>query len=319
MFTFDAQQALGFLVSQTAYIEPQVVAVQYPDIQYPDIVPVDTSANEWAKSVTYYSTNKVGQAGWFHHTAKDVHVADSERSKFEVGIEMAEIGYRWTLEELGQAMMIPGMNLSADRAVAAKRASEEFIDNVALQGDTEKNLSGLINYPGITTVDAAADGGSGNNQSDWEAKDADLVLRDVNLILSGMWTNSLTVELADTLLIPLQSMATLATKRIANTTMTVLEFLMKNNVYSHVSGKQLMIRAVRGLENAGAGGSGRMIAYRRDPQVLKMHIPMTHRFLPVWQTAPLVFDVPGIFRIGGLEVRRPGAVRYMDGITDFVS
>jgi hypothetical protein len=32
-----------------------------------------------------------------------------------------------------------------------------------------------------------------------------------------------------------------------------------------------------------------------------------------------VFDVPGIFRIGGLEVRRPGAVRYMDGITDFVS
>ena len=58
-----------------------------------------------------------------------------------------------------------------------------------------------------------------------------------------------------------------------------------------------------------------MIAYARDPEVLKMHIPMTHKFLPVWQTGPLVFDVPGIFRLAGLEIRRPGAVRYMDGVS----
>jgi hypothetical protein len=60
---------------------------------------------------------------------------------------------------------------------------------------------------------------------------------------------------------------------------------------------------------------GRMIVYKRDPQVLKMHIPMPHRFLPPWQTAPLVFTVPGIFRLGGLEIRRPSAVRYVDGIS----
>lgn len=40
----DAQQALGFVVSQTSYIEQQVVAIQYPDIQYPELIPVDTSA-----------------------------------------------------------------------------------------------------------------------------------------------------------------------------------------------------------------------------------------------------------------------------------
>jgi hypothetical protein len=50
--------------------------------------------------------------------------------------------------------------------------------------------------------------------------------------------------------------------------------------------------------------------------VLKMHIPMPHRFLPVWQTGPMRFDVPGIFRLGGLEIRRPKAVRYVDGISD---
>jgi len=48
--------------------------------------------------------------------------------------------------------------------------------------------------------------------------------------------------------------------------------------------------------------------------VLKMHIPMPFRFLPAWQTGPMKFDVPGIFRVGGVDIRRPKAVRYLDGI-----
>ena len=312
MFNFDAQQALGFLVNQTSYIEPQVVEVQYPDIQYANLIPVDTSASDWAKSVTYYSVNRTGQAGWFHHYAKDTHVADSERAKHEVGIEMADVGYRYSLEELGQAMMIPGMNLPADRAIAARRAYEEFVDGVALLGDASKNFSGLIDYPGVTRVDVQADGTGGTGS--WATKTADQILRDVNSALTGQWVASLQVELADTVLLPVAAMADIATKRIDNTTMTVLQFLMLNNVYSHTTGRPLTIRAVRGLETAGTGDTGRMVAYRRDPQVLKMHIPMTHRFLPVWQTGPLLFDIPGIFRIGGLEIRRPGAVRYIDGI-----
>jgi len=302
-------------MSQTSHIEAQVVEVQYPDIQYAELIPVDTSANEWAKSVTYYSTNKTGQAGWFHHYAKDIHVADSERSKFEVGVEMADIGYRWTLEEVGQAMMIPGMQLSADRAAAAKRAYEEFVDDIALSGDADKNLSGIIDYPGITTVDAPLVGGN----DEWSQKTADQILADVNFILSGMWTNSKQVELADTLLLPVETLALIATMRLGDTTMTVLQFLLQNNIYTFTTGRPLVIRAVRGLETAGTGGNGRLIAYRRDPQVLKMHIPMTHRFMPVWQTGPLIFDVPGIFRLAGLEVRRPGAVRYLDGISNYPS
>ena len=317
MFTVDAQQALGFLTSQTAYIEPQVVEVQYPDIQYPDIIPIDTSADEWARSVEYYSTNKVGVAGWFHHWAKDIHVADSERSRFEVGIEMADIGYRYTLEELGVAMRIPGMNLSADRAMAAKRAYEEFIDDVALNGNAEKNFSGIINYPGITTVNAPGTGTG--NADEWESKTADLIMADINFVLSGMWTNSKTIELANTLLLPLSSLSLLASKRIPDTSMMVLDMILTKNIYTFTTGQPLVIRGLRGLETAGTGGSGRMVAYRRDPQVLKMHIPMTHRFLPVWQTGPMVFDVPGIFRLAGLEVRRPGAIRYLDGIANYPS
>jgi hypothetical protein len=314
-FMVDAQQALGFLVQQLSYIEPTVYETQYPDIQYPSLIPVDTSAPDWVKSVTYFSTNKAGRAGWFHHRGKDLHMADIERSKAETTVEMADIGYDWSLEELGQAMMVPGLNLSGDRANAARRASEEFIDDLALRGDSDKNMVGLLNYPGLTIVNATADGNGGNPYWIDKVGDADKIIRDVNIAISGMWTSTKQVELADTILMPIDAVTLLATTRLPNTTMTILQFLMENNVYTFTTGRPLTIRTVRGLESAGVGGVGRMIVYKRDPQVLKMHIPMPHRFLPPWQTAPLVFTVPGIFRLGGLEIRRPSAVRYVDGIS----
>lgn len=317
LFNADAaQQALGFVTSQTSYIEKTVYETQYPDIQYPNIIPVDTSAAEWAKSVTYFSMDKVGRAGWFNHYSKDSHVADAMRQKFEVGIEMADIGYRWSIEEIGQAMMIPGMNLSADRASAARRAYEEFVDNVVIHGDADKNFSGLVDYPGISTTLAAVHTGPPTGTG-WEIKTADEILADVNDALTGMYADTFQIEIADTILLPVRALTLIATKRLNDlTSTTIYQFLQQNNVYTFTTGKPLMIRALRGLETVGAGDTGRMIVYRRDPQVIKFHIPMTHRFLPVWQTGPLVFDVPGIFRLGGLEIRRPGAVRYVDGITE---
>ena len=107
-FTDDTfQQALSFLVAQTTHIEPQVVRIKYPELNYATFCPIDTSAAEWAKSITFFSVDQVGQADWFNHMSRDIPFADIQRQKYEAGIEMAAIGYRYTLEELGQAMMLP--------------------------------------------------------------------------------------------------------------------------------------------------------------------------------------------------------------------
>jgi len=104
MDLFDAQQGLSFLISQASHIEREVYEIQYPDIQYQDLIPVDTSANEWARTVTYISTDKVGEAGWINHSAADVPYADTERSEFETSVHIAAIGYEYTLEEVNQAI-----------------------------------------------------------------------------------------------------------------------------------------------------------------------------------------------------------------------
>lgn len=313
-FLRDAQQqALGFLTSQLSYIEPQVNEIQYPDVQYPLLVPVDTSASEWAKSITYYSSDKVGKAGWFHAKAKDIHIADVDRARNEVGVEMADIGYRYDIEEIGTALL-ENRNLTVDKAAAAKRAYEEFVDDLALRGATEKNLAGIINYPGITIINAADVTGAFGTSSNWAEKSPDQILEDINFALIGVWSNSLTVEMADTILLPLTALSILASRRLGDTNMTILDFIATKNVVTLQTGRPILIRGVRGLETAGVDGVGRMIVYRRDPAVLKMHIPMPHRFFPPFHSAPLVYDIPGVFRVAGVEVRRPGAFRYVDGI-----
>ena len=90
----DAQAALSFMTQQATYIEPQVYEIQYAEIQYPSLIPIDSSGNEWAKSKTFFSLDKVGQAAWFHHLASDIAMADVQRTKYEVNIEMAKGHHR---------------------------------------------------------------------------------------------------------------------------------------------------------------------------------------------------------------------------------
>ena len=106
----------------------------------------------------------------------------------------------------------------------------------------------------------------------------------------------------------------IATRRLTDQqSTTLLEHIQRVNVYTARTGRPLTIRAVFGLETAGAGGTRRMMVYRRDPSVVKIHIPMPLRWLEA-ERRLLKYEVPGVFRLGGVEFRRPGAARYMDGI-----
>ncbi|TGV61112.1 DUF2184 domain-containing protein [bacterium M00.F.Ca.ET.141.01.1.1] len=310
----DAQQvAMSFLIRQATLIEPTVYAMRYQDIQYPTLVPVDTSAPEWIQSVTYFSMDSVGQAQWFNGNAHDVPKVELTREKFETTVSMAAIGYGYNLEELGTAQLL-GMNLTPDKASTARRTAEEKIDQVAFIGDTGKGFSGLVNSSTPTATTAPADGTG--SATTFVSKTPDQILRDVNGVLTGIFTGTLGSEIADTLLLPYSVLLDLSTRRIdAVNQTTILEWIMKNNIYTLTTGQPLTIRGLFGyLDTAGASGTKRMVAYRRSPEVLKFHMPMPFRFLPAWQTGPIKFDVPGIFRLGGVDIRRPKSVRYLDGI-----
>lgn len=304
--TFDAQAALGFVQTQATHIEAAVNMAVYPDIQYPGLIPVDTSAHPFTQTVTYYSGDIFGAAKWINGNSDDIPLAGTERDLHKTAVHTAGIGYGFGWEEVGVAMLM-GVNLQNDDAMAARRAYEEFVDGALLRGSEEKGYLGLMNYTGVTVVAAVT--------GDWDTATESQILEDFNAIILGVANDTLYTSIADTVLLSPGRLNILATRKLSDSGgMTILEWIRRNNTYTAMTNRPLTIGVLRGLETAGSGGVQRMIAYRRSPDVLKAHIPMPHRFLGIFQDGPLHWVNPGVFRFGGLDIRKKKEVRYMDGI-----
>ena len=304
----DAMQAnLGFVLAQTTHVETEVYKLRFPQIRYPGLIPIDYSAPDWIQSVTYYSMDIAGEAGWTGDRSSDINVVGTSMEKHETRVHMADIGYDYGIEEVNQATLL-GMNLSGDKAAAARLIYERKVDNVAFMGDGVKNFTGLFNNPNVTVTSATTGGWQGSTATERQ------ILEDVNELISGVYAATNEIAIADTLLLPSLSYQFLASTLLPESNgKTLLQFLKESNVYKAETGQDLNIRGVRGLDDAGVGDTKRMVAYRNSKEVLKMHVPMRHRFLPV-QMHGLTYKIPGIFRLGGLDIRLPREVRYSDGI-----
>lgn len=292
-----AQSALGFAVSQQSHVESEVLKRKYPTIRYAELIPVDTSANPFAASVTHFSQDSVGKAKFINGKADDIPLVNILREKFEQGVNMAGIGYGFSVEEIGQAQMM-GMNLSNEGAMAANLAFQQLVDEVAFIGNTDLGVEGLLNHTGITSTAAAQTFAAATPQQ---------VLETINTVLTGIMTSTNGVEMADTVLLPLTQYGDIATRQLApESDRTVLDFIQAKNVYTMMTGQPLTIIGTHRLTD-------KMVAYRRDPSVVKMHMPMPLRFLAP-QLSGLQIEVPGMFRFAPINIRTPGAIRYVSGI-----
>lgn len=313
-------QRLAFVEEQSYRINQTVYEQRFPDWDFARLVFVDSSGPEWGPGVMTYSSSITGRAEWQSAYAKDIPKADVAQEMTPRRFYLAAIGYDFNLEEVNQAILI-GADLPTRRANAARKVYTKFMWDLVLSGSAEKSLDGLINYSGVTATNAPADGtGSVTYWVDSGGvgqKTPEQIVRDINMALSGVYLATSTVEMADTILLPPEALHYIAQTPYAPTTMeTILAFVMRTNLYTLTTGQPLTIRAVPELSTAASGGStGRMVAYRNSEDIVRLHLPMPHRFEPVWQSGPLQWDVPGIFRTGGVEVQSTAAFRYIDGIS----
>lgn len=309
----DNQQALGFIMPQFYNVQTEVEQIKFPAFNYADFIPVVTEGSEWARGALFRSSQTVGQAKWLSGKAFDMPYADSTRAQFLQPFDMAGIGYEWTLEEL-QTAALEGRNLGTEKAFDARQCAEEMIWNIAMVGDTDKGWTGLVNDATVTAVDAPADGTGSARTFESKVGTPSLILRDVNSAIIGVTTDTRETEIANALLMPTSTVQFLGSQLLPDSGMTFLEFIRRNNAYTALTNQPLDIRGLRTLETAGPSSTKRMIAYNRNPSVLRLHLPMPHRFLTPFQKGSMSWEVAGIFRTGGTEIRRPRSVRYLDRI-----
>lgn len=308
----DAQQALGFIQPQLLRINTEVEMMVYPSFDYSRLMYVNTDGDMWDIGSIFYSGDIAGAAQFLSHRSNDMPYADISQTQFLQTNHFAGIGYEWSLGELQRASKL-GRNLSNEKAQAARKVAEAFVYGIAMRGNAEKGLTGLVNDANVPTANVTADGTGATTA--FANKTPDQILRDVNAALNAPFNATKETQRANTLLLPSTRMQTLSATRLGATNeTTILKFLRENNSYTLETGQPLTIIGSRELETAGAGATARMVAYDNERGVVQMHLPGPHEFLPAFQKSAMSWEVAGIMNVGGVEIRRPKGMAYRDGI-----
>jgi hypothetical protein len=305
----DAQAAFGFVTAQGRNIETAIYKRRYPNFDYAPHVPVVTEGNPWAIGTQFRISDWAGRAKFVSGKAKDIPFVKTTRELLSHDFLMVAAGWEWSIEEVEQAQLY-GVSVRNDDAMAGDAAVQQKLYEVAMVGDSEVGWTGLVNNPNVPTAATAAGVWSGNS--------VDEILTDVNAGLSIVRTQTNEVEYADTVRLPPEAFRFIATKRLGTdgSMGTVLDYIRTNNIYTAETGNALDIAPLRDLADVPDGGDGgRAIYYRKDPEVLRFHLPLPRMVLQVNQVGLMAFEQGVIARTGGTEIRLPNAMFYQDGIT----
>lgn len=295
---FNDSDALGYLISQLAYVEPQVWQRKYGNIIYQDLVPVSNQAGEWATSVEVHYMDGLTEGKFVGEAADDLPYAQITTGRDQIPVRYAGIGYDYSLEELRQSAFL-NRPLDALKGMVARRGYEEHAQRVCFYGDSARGLSGFLNHPSVGTAGA----GSTFAAALAGATPGDSVAAIINEPINAIIDGTKGVEIPDTVLLPIARYNTIASTRLGSQTdTTILKFVQENNA----TGRALRIMGIPQLSNS-------MVVYKSDPEVMVFHIPMPLRFLPP-QPVGLKFRIPGEYKLSGVEMRYPGAVLYRTNI-----
>ena len=301
----DANES-AFFMRELEYVKSVTYDVKYKPLKALLLFPTSTEANTGASQIIWRQFALVGNAKIVGDDSNDLPLADTYGIENPYKVKPVGVKYRYTIQEIRQSMFT-GKRLDQRSAAAARRAIDQTINSIALIGDSDNGINGLINFPGIGSYSVPADG-TGSSQL-WSSKTGDQINRDVTGIINAVFNATNGVEYPDTLLMPVQQYAYIATTRMTQfTDRTILEFLLMSSPF---------IKTVDWLPNelagAGVGATNRMMIMARDDMHLSLEIPQPFEQFDPQQTG-FVFEVPCHARTAGLLIYYPQSVAYGDGI-----
>lgn len=325
MKTFDAspQAQLGFLIGQLTYVEQEVLRQPYADIKYPTILTVDTSAPDYVESIAFKVLDYKGEPAPIGDVSHDFPLAEIAAKVGGVDVVQAGLGYTYTQIEVGKAMQMASaqgfggaINYLAEKPIATRTLTEQWLDRVAFIGDSRwpsLATGGLVKYPGVPILATGTLlGGANKTIAQILAQTPDAAAQEVltllnNLILQVYQVQTNSIFRPTHILLPLKQWGQLTTFRIPNTSETLISYLERV--------LKITFEPILQLAGAGVGGTDRMMAYTKNPQFAKFHLPMPFTLnAPIPSHGGLRFEAAGVVRTAGTELRVPLSHAYVDGI-----
>jgi hypothetical protein len=297
------------LDQQLEHVRAQTYDIRYPELKARRLVPVDTSVDPGAETVSYQQWDEYGMAEVIANYADDISLVDVKAEKFTSNVIGIAKGYQYSVQDLRRAAMA-GNQLDTRRARACRRAIERRIDEITALGEPRGKLKGLINHPNVTVIDTKTDGTSARwVQGRTTPKSPALIQRDMHDMVSEIWTTSKQVHMPNTIVLPTVEYGHVSQTPVGTDNQTtILRSFLANN--PNISTVDFWYK----LDEADAAGTGpRAICYQKDPEVLELVIPQDFEQFPP-QARNLAFLVPAHARIGGVSMYYPLAVVYQDGL-----
>lgn len=266
-----------------------------------------TTIPDGAETFAYDTWDRLAMAEWITNYASAVGAADRFKSREHKVMYDFGSSYHFSVQDL-QKSAFARTSVDRDRAMSARIAHEQFLDNLIAVGDEARDIEGLCNSTAFQEVEPTV---GEWDFADAEPTDPDLyeaksiaLYNDLNALCDSVEQNSAENFTVDTLVLPLSAKPTLGRR------------------YSRYEGRsrlQVWLDAHPGitvhfwkrLNTASALGGPKALAYKKSKQVLEFVLAYDFRELPP-QIEGYTYQILTYARVGGLVVRYALACAQMD-------
>lgn len=302
-YVLDAVESIYFS-GQLSKIRAQTYDYKLPNLRARELIPTAGDVSNWQQTLEWRSWGQIGVAKIISSYADDLPRVDVYAETNISRIKSLGDSYGYNVDEIRMSRAT-GANLDVRRATAARRAIDQLIDDILAVGDSSHGLVGFTNQPNaiLYTVPNGA-GGSAT----WALKTNEEILDDLVGIASSVRTATKDQEQPNTLALPDRRYTYISSRIMGDgDTRTILQTFLA------IQDRITTVVPWTRLEGAGAGGTDRMVCYRRSPDALEAIVPQEFEQFPA-QERGLEFVVPCHAKCGGVVLYYPLSMAYGDGI-----
>ena len=304
---FDAGETMLFS-RMLESVAAEVYRTEFPDFMIRKLVPLIPGIPAGADTYTWRRRKQVGNAKWIANGVDDLPNVSGSYVEDSCSIKPLGISFQYTVMELLGAQMA-NVPLQSDLAVDAREAVERLIDEVGALGDSAQNMGGLLN--GVDRFGVSLLSPTGYNGHWGGVATGATMLEDLQMFAQSVWVNSKGVASAKRLVIDTASYSEAATTPYSATVPdTVLSVFLASNP----TVREVIPWSRCNLADAELNGP-RWLAYDPDPSALGLVLPVEYSTQPP-QAQNLYIRVPGFARFGGVAIRKPLYLTYLDTMRD---
>lgn len=294
----------AFFQRECEYVKTRTYDAKPPLLKGLSLVPQASGIPLGTSEITYRRYTEAGQAKLIANYAKDFPRADVYGEEQTVKVFDIGASYGYNIKEIRESALT-GKRLDQRRATAARNAIERKLNDMTLVSNKEAGTYGILDFPGLTESTLPADGEGGSKQ--WAKKDADKIIRDINIILSSVIEPTKGVEVPNSLLLPLNVYTALQSRRLGTTESSLLKYIKDNfPMFTRIDW-------LNELGTIGAGGTGRIMVGCFDEEHCENQIVNQFEQGDVEQEG-MEYKIPCMASTAGVIVYYPGAFAYADGI-----